>query len=130
LKGEITNEIPQLLGLSQNSHTQIIVLDLLDTLLSSSSWHTGGRGGNEINEFEQNSDLIIVVIDTMINLYERDFVILSSEEYCVAMDNNNNNNSSLTSRFDNSVHMIIKICGERIKRNETNRKSKLQLKIR
>lgn len=99
----IINEIPKLIFQLDNYNIQIIILDLLDTLLSSS--HTIRTKDKDSflkskSDFEYNEKLVIEAIDSLISLSNNHFVMLS-------YDNSNNmvDNFFMTTKFRNVVEI-------------------------
>lgn len=99
----IINEIPLLLYRSDHK-IQIIVLDLLDTLLSNSR-KIGMSGKNNNwnikNDFDHNKILLDEIIDCLINLSNRFFVVIEYNDSNKLIDN------SIVSKFDNIVEIDL-----------------------
>lgn len=127
----IINEIPQITG--KTSHDiQIIVVDILDTLLFSSSSSTPSSS-NRIKENIQNKSLKLrdtfyhnekflnEMIDILINLSIKYFVMLSYDDY------NNAIGDYIISKFNNIVE--INQFYDSVKSNENKIKKKTKLII-
>ena len=89
----IVNELPKFIKQLGNK-IQIILLDLFDTLVSSSSSMKDSRSSNEI---EDNISIVNELIDILISLSEKYFVILTYNEV------KNSSSNSLVSKFDNAI---------------------------
>ena len=89
----IVNELPKFIKQLGNK-IQIILLDLFDTLVSSSSSMKDSRSSNEI---EDNIGIVNELIDILISLSEKYFVILTYNEVGSSSSN------SLVSKFDNAI---------------------------
>lgn len=90
----IVNELPKFIKQLGNK-IQIILLDLFDTLVSSSSSMKDSRSSNEI---EDNIGIVNELIDILISLSEKYFVILTYNEV-----ENSSSSNSLVSKFDNAI---------------------------
>lgn len=120
----IINEIPKLLYQLNNCKIQIIVLDLFDTLLSSSSSSPTSRiKGNGKNDFKHNEKLVSEIIDTLINLSKKYFVILYYD------DSNNQMDKSFISKFDNSIQ-IDQLAVINNRKKKEDKKTELKIIIR
>jgi len=98
----IINELPKFIDQLGNK-IQIILLDLFDTLVSSSSSmkktkdNSNSRSSNEI---EDNISIVNELIDMLISLSEKYFVILTYNEVENMICNSSR---SLASKFDNAI---------------------------
>ena len=96
----IVNELPKFINQLGNK-IQIILLDLFDTLVSSSysmkktKDNSNSRSGNEI---EDNIGIVNELIDILISLSEKYFVILTYNEV-----ESSSSSNSLVSKFDNTI---------------------------
>lgn len=122
----ILKEIPKQVSLSQDNQTQIIVLDLLDTLISSSSKFFNKNQMNELNEFKQNKNLIIEIIDSLITLSEKCFVVLTYDEF----DKSVNDHSFITSKLANSIHIGRRNNSFKNKEKNDSKIRELELSVR
>ena len=99
----IINEIPDyLLTLNNNYKIQIIVLDLLDTLLTSShKFDTTDRDSHlsVSRDFKDNEKLVIEAVDILLNLSKNHFAIMTY------VDRNNLIRDQLLCKFNNSLEI-------------------------
>jgi hypothetical protein len=95
----IVNELPRFINQLGNK-IQIILLDLFDTLVSSSSSMKKTKDSVSSNEIEDNIDIVNELIDILISLSEKYFVILTYNE---AENMICNSSRSLASKFDNAI---------------------------
>ena len=120
LANTIINEIPKLID-SLRCKVQIIVIDLLETLFSSSLISNNKRTRKDTKNYDQNSKLLIEIIDNLIHISGEHFVIVTYN------DIDNLIKSTITSKFKNVVEMdkVENI----IKENKRHKYTNLQMKI-
>jgi hypothetical protein len=120
LANNIINEIPKLID-SLRCKVQIIVVDLIQTLFSSSLISNNKRIRKDTKNYDQNSKLLIEIIDTLIHI--------SGEHFVIVTYNNTDSliKSTITSKFKNVVEMdkVENI----IKENKGHKYTNLQMKI-
>jgi hypothetical protein len=99
----IINEIPDYLRtLNNNYKIQIIVLDLLDTLLTSShKFDTTDRDSHLSfsRDFKDNEKLVIEAVDILLNLSKNHFALMTY------VDRNNLIRDQLLCKFNNSLEI-------------------------
>lgn len=99
----IINEIPDyLLTLNNNYKIQIIVLDLLDTLLTSSHKFDKTDRDSHLSfsrDFKDNEKLVIEAVDILLNLSKNHFAIMTY------VDRNNLIRDQLLCKFNNSLEI-------------------------
>lgn len=88
----IINEIPKsIYQLGKNCKIQIIVLDLLDTLIESSSRSIVSKDNKSSlrseRDFKNNEKLVIEALDVLLNLSDNHFVILTCDNSANIIDN-------------------------------------------
>jgi hypothetical protein len=97
LANTIINEIPKLID-SLRCKVQIIVVDLFETLFSSSAFSNNKYDKNS-KDFYENINLINEIVDNLIHLSDKHFVIVSYN------DANNLIKRTISSKFKNVVEM-------------------------
>lgn len=102
----LMNVVPQFIyQLNGNCKIQIIILDLLDTLIESSNRSIVSKNDNcslkSKKDFESNEKLIIEAIDMLINLSNDHFVILTYDNSANVIDD------SLFYKFDNHLEIDV-----------------------
>ena len=125
----IINEIPRFMN-KIDYNIQILVIDILDTLLSSSSSSkrikTNRKDNNNYDlekDFDENANLLDEILDNLICFSDKHFVIVSYN------DTNNLTKTSITSKFKNAVEMSEYV--DTFKKRKQNKDDiKLQLKIK
>jgi hypothetical protein len=123
----VINEIPKLIQQLVDCKIQIIILDLLGTLLSSSNKiRTNGKDNytNVKNDFNYNAKLLDEIIDNLINISNKYFVILSYDHFDELVE------SSIVSKFSNiiEINQIYNITTKKKKKDAS--KIKLIIKIK
>ena len=102
----VVNELPKFIGQLGNN-IQIILLDLFDTLVSSTKLKAKELKDNDCcysrssNEIEDNIDIVNELVDTLIDLSGKYFVILTYNEGANIISNS----SSIVSKFDNAINI-------------------------
>ncbi|MDN5846474.1 MAG: hypothetical protein L0H53_09400 [Candidatus Nitrosocosmicus sp.] len=127
----IINEIPKLIDELRNCKIQIIIMDFLDTLFSSSN-----RIKSKKSDFKYNEKLVNEMLDTLAHISTNHFVILTC-------DNSNNDNlyhylaSALDSKISNCIEIhsskIDEVTFKKKKKSigkDTNTQPELLLKVR
>ncbi len=107
LSNILINELPTLLTQTRNK-LQIIVLDLFDTLVSNSRIKTKGFENNGYSrsrdDLKDNIGIVNELIDVLISLSEKNFMILAYKE-----GENITCANSIVSKFDNAIK-IKQVC--------------------
>ena len=100
----VVNELPKFIDRLDNK-IQIILLDLFDTLVPSTLSKTKEFKDNDYyysgssNEIENNIGIVNELVDVLVNLSEKYFVILTYNEVANIV----HHSSSIVSKFDNAV---------------------------
>ena len=94
----IINEIPKIIE-KLGSKIQIIIVDLIQTLFSSSSILNNKRDRNNLKDFYENEKLLNEIIDNLIHLSDKHFVIVTYN------DINNLIERTISSEFKNVIEM-------------------------
>ena len=112
----VVNELPKFIDRLDNK-IQIILLDLFDTLVPSTLSKTkefkdnDGCYSGSSNEIEDNIGIVNELVDALVNLSEKYFVILTYNEVVNIV----HHSSSIVSKFDNAI---------KIKQVSSNKKEK------
>jgi hypothetical protein len=116
----IINEIPKIIE-KLDSKIQIIVVDLIQTLFSSSIISNNKRDRNNLKDFYENEKLLNEIIENLIHISDKHFAIVSYN------DIDNLIRRAITSKFKNVVEMdkVENI----IKENKGHKYTNLQMKI-
>ena len=102
----VVNELPKFIDRLDNK-IQIILLDLFDTLVPSTLLKTKEFKDNDCcysgssNEIEDNIGIVNELVDVLVNLSEKYFVILTYNEIANIVYHNN----SIVSKFDNAINI-------------------------
>ncbi|WP_458720403.1 hypothetical protein [Candidatus Nitrosocosmicus sp. R] len=129
----IINEIPDyLLTLNNNYKIQIIVLDLMDTLLTSShKFDTTDRDRHLSfsRDFKNNEKLVIEAVDLLLNLSKNHFTIMTY------VDDNNIIRDQLLCKFNNCLEIDSSNSTDNLRSNKhqnmkTGERSQLLIKIK
>lgn len=103
----VVNELPKFIDRLDNK-IQIILLDLFDTLVPSTLLKTKEfkdndccYSGSSNNEIEDNIGIVNELVDALVNLSEKYFVILTYNEIANIVYHNN----SIVSKFDNAINI-------------------------
>ncbi|MGN6629128.1 MAG: hypothetical protein ACTHKJ_04535 [Candidatus Nitrosocosmicus sp.] len=75
----IINEIPKLTD-NLNCKVQIIVIDSLDTLFSSSTISNNKKDSEDLKDFHENEKLLKEIVDNLVHLSDKHFVIVTCED--------------------------------------------------
>jgi hypothetical protein len=115
----IINEIPKLID-KLNCNIQVIVVDLLETLFSS-SFFSNKRNRNDLKDFYENEKLLNEIVDDFVHISDKHFVIVTYE------DIDNWTKRTMSSKFKNIVEMnkvedVIKV-------KKHNKDTDIQMKI-
>ena len=101
----VVNELPKFIDRLDNK-IQIILLDLFDTLVPSTLLKTKEFKDNDCyyysgssNEIEDNMGIVNELVDVLVNLSEKYFVILTYNEVANIIHHSN----SIISKFDNAI---------------------------
>lgn len=96
----VINELPKQLSKLESCKIQIIVLDLLDTLISSNGIRSKHDVEKSKAEYMHNEILVDELIDTLVNLSNKYFVIMWYDNSNQLIDD-----YSINSRFDNVIEI-------------------------
>jgi hypothetical protein len=120
LANTIINEIPNLID-NLRCKVQIIVIDLLETLFSSSLISNNKRTREDLKHFYENEKLLLEIIDNLIHISGEHFVIVTYKN----IDNSIKN--TIPSKFKNVLEMdkVENV----IKENRDHKYTNLQMKI-